>query len=693
MAEQYYYDDGTPIIINTSLSHEELAWFNSALQQANDDNNIGKYDKALSVSLEILEKLCDNKGNEEERDVQYMETILNILSFNYHVVGTNARYMQNYESALLYFEKSLQLSTITNNKTGEARAYGNLGLLMSDRYKMTEEMGYYKKALLSDTQARNKSGMAMWLNNIALMHGKNGEYAKALELFTEALTYDIEIGNEKGKASRLMNIAVVHMYIENFDTALEYLKQSLIIEEKINNVRGIAKIYNNIAAIKSAQKEYTEAIEFFRKSLAIDEKLEYKNGMSIVLGNLGDMYVFIGDYETALEYLLKSLALETALENKRGMGIRMTSIGACYALRNRYVDDAALAEEFLLKGLALSEEAGNKQHLITCHEQLAKLYESQSRLEESIKHYKLHFEADKEIRNKEAQNKAAQIEFIIKTAEQEKELAVERARAEEKEFMIDELTRANIALSHTIERVELLNEQLHAANNTKNDVIGVVAHDLKNPLTSIILNTDMMKRFRSRMSETESEKILSGIANTAKRMNEIIGNLLDIHALESGKMNISSEPLDIKKTIERVLDENKAQAEIKLLQILCEMPDEIPFVKADATGTEQIFDNLISNAIKYSPPDKNIYVKCIVKENVLHISVRDEGPGIKPEEMDKLFGKFQKLSAKPTGGESSTGLGLSVAKMLAEQMNGSLWCESVQDEGANFILELPFYKE
>lgn len=698
MMKQFRYSDGTPIIINNELTFEEINTYNEVLQDANNHNLHGNYDKANRLATGVYASLTHTNETEidkiiKRRGEEYVNSVLEALSFTYHVLGTNARYQEKYSASQEHLEKSYQISCISGSISSQARALGNLGLLMGDQYRVEEEFDFYRKAIDLDSSVNNKKGMATWLNNIALLHGKLGEYSKALDLFTQALGYDIETDDERGKASRLMNIAIVHMYMENLDISLEYLKASLLIEEKINNVRAIAKVYNNIAAVKSSQKKHEEAAQYLLQSLAIDEQLQNKKGMATVFGNLGDMYIFLGEYDTALEYLLRALALETEMENKRGIGLRMVSIGACYHRRNMFDDDQETAEEYLLKGTHISEEVGNKQHLISCYEQLAKLYEFQNKLAESIKYYKLYFEVEKEVRNIEAQKKGNQIELIIKNSEKEKELAIEKARAEEKEFMIDELTRANLSLSQTIERVELLNEQLHKANEAKNDIIGVVAHDLKNPLTSIMLNVETIKKFGSKLSESESEKILSGVVGAAKRMNAIITGLLDVNALESGRINIIPQPISIVESVKTVLKEYVSKASEKGIVLITNLPENIPPVYADIVSVEQIIDNLVSNAIKYSPLNSKVNIEVIKGINSVKLYVRDEGQGIKQSERDKLFGKFQKLSAKPTAGEHSTGLGLSVAKMLTEQMSGTLWCESVEGEGATFILELPMYSK
>jgi signal transduction histidine kinase len=103
----------------------------------------------------------------------------------------------------------------------------------------------------------------------------------------------------------------------------------------------------------------------------------------------------------------------------------------------------------------------------------------------------------------------------------------------------------------------------------------------------------------------------------------------------------------------------------------------------------QVIDNIISNAVKYSPQEKNITIRLQSRAGVVRVEVQDEGEGISPEDMQKLFGKFVRLSARPTGGEHSTGLGLSIVKKMVEAMSGRVWCESEVGKGATFIVELP----
>jgi signal transduction histidine kinase len=144
-----------------------------------------------------------------------------------------------------------------------------------------------------------------------------------------------------------------------------------------------------------------------------------------------------------------------------------------------------------------------------------------------------------------------------------------------------------------------------------------------------------------------------------------------------------------------VVEQLRASAEKKSIALHLKTSRDAVLVQADRNALVQIAENLISNAIKYSPHGKNVVVGVLESDatngvdTLLRIEVKDEGPGISDKDKKKLFGKFVRLSAQPTGGEHSTGLGLSIVKKLVEAMQGRVWCESAQGEGATFVVELP----
>jgi signal transduction histidine kinase len=138
-----------------------------------------------------------------------------------------------------------------------------------------------------------------------------------------------------------------------------------------------------------------------------------------------------------------------------------------------------------------------------------------------------------------------------------------------------------------------------------------------------------------------------------------------------------------------VVESYFGRAEEKAILLEFIPPKETIICFTDALAFSQVMDNLVSNAVKYSPHNTHVWVEAVSTPHAVRIAVRDEGPGLSDEDQSRLFGKFARLSAQPTGGEHSTGLGLSIVKKMVESMNGKVWCDSEQGHGAVFVVELP----
>ncbi len=246
-------------------------------------------------------------------------------------------------------------------------------------------------------------------------------------------------------------------------------------------------------------------------------------------------------------------------------------------------------------------------------------------------------------------------------------------------------TRAFSKMQDALAELAAANERLVHLNNEKNEFLGIAAHDLKNPLTVIVGCAEMVGMAKD---SNQIDKLVGSISNAATRMRDLITDLLDVNAIEEGTFTSKIEPCDILTLVERSVENNQTAAIRKSIAIRVGASDNV-WGKADAAATLQILDNLVSNALKYSPPKTTIHVHTLPEKNYVLVSVRDEGPGISEADQKKLFRKFTRLSARPTGGESSTGLGLAIVKRLAEAMSGTIQCYSVPGAGSTFTLRLP----
>lgn len=245
-----------------------------------------------------------------------------------------------------------------------------------------------------------------------------------------------------------------------------------------------------------------------------------------------------------------------------------------------------------------------------------------------------------------------------------------------------------------VERTQELqekNQKLLQLDQEKNEFLGIVAHDLKNPLSAIKSLSEEIERSIDKIPQSQLLKFINIIQIASRQMFNLINNLLDVNTIESGKISLSCQPLNILPIIYSLLDmyQDRATEKQITLHFSNELQEEIVFADENIVG--QILDNLISNAIKYSPYCKNIYVRTYTQEGQIRCEICDEGPGLSVEDQRKLFGKFARLTPRPTGREHSTGLGLFIVKKLVELLDAKIWCASQVGQGTTFTLEFkPF---
>jgi signal transduction histidine kinase len=244
--------------------------------------------------------------------------------------------------------------------------------------------------------------------------------------------------------------------------------------------------------------------------------------------------------------------------------------------------------------------------------------------------------------------------------------------------------RAFAKMSEANAKLATSNDQLAHLNQEKNDFLGIAAHDLKNPLTVIIGSAELLKM---NLPPAQAAKLSGNILGAGQRMLQLIKDLLDANAIEQGKFTSNIAPCELRALAMECAANNQIHASRKEIAI-CTEEGEIFWGRADRNAAMQILDNLISNAVKFSPHKSTVSVSVSVENGYVGIHVKDQGPGLSADDQKKLFGKYTRLSAQPTGGESSTGLGLSIVKKLAEAMDGTVLCHSVLGEGATFTLLL-----
>lgn len=255
------------------------------------------------------------------------------------------------------------------------------------------------------------------------------------------------------------------------------------------------------------------------------------------------------------------------------------------------------------------------------------------------------------------------------------------------DFTQTKLIRLQTQLEKALAESEANLKKAEDANSRKTELLSVVSHDLKSPLASVLAAVQLIE-----MGDITSEEFPESgarIREICERMLALIESLLASSAMEMGKIQVNKSFCNAKKLLDAVLEQNRLRAQEKdQILTVSATGDDFTFY-ADAILVQQVLENFVSNALKYSPRGATVQSSVIALSETIRFEVQDEGPGFTEEDKQKLFGFFQRLSARPTGGESSHGVGLAITKRVVELHNGQIWVESEQGQGSTFVVLLP----
>ena len=234
------------------------------------------------------------------------------------------------------------------------------------------------------------------------------------------------------------------------------------------------------------------------------------------------------------------------------------------------------------------------------------------------------------------------------------------------------------------------NAELVELNNVKNQFLGMAAHDLRNPLSIVTTASGFLLDDASRlMSEAKRTEFIRRINSSSKFMLKLIDDLLDVAKIEAGRLDLELKEEDLCGLIEHTLALNRMLADKKHIRLDSTPDCGLPLLRFDRDKVEQVLNNLISNALKFSAPGTAVTVQASRVQGSVVVSVRDQGQGIPAEELDKLFKPFGRTSARVTDGEKSTGLGLAICRRIVEGHHGRIWAESEVGKGSIFSFSLP----
>ncbi len=514
-----------------------------------------------------------------------------------------------------------------------------------------------------------KKLMADSLNYVGVIHDNLNNYSNALKAYFRALKLYEDVKENKKTAIVLSNIGLIYTNIKDYRNALKFYSHALDIAEEENDTESLLITNINIGLTHNQLGNFDDSLRFLDDAYNLAISINDKRRASIALDHIADTYIKLNNREKAFELFENSLKIKNELQDKRGLVKVYSTIGELQLLESNITE----AKINLEKALDLATELGIKRSIHELHKLLAEAYEKIENTSKALYHLKIAYKKELELLKEEAEIRAKNISTQLEIEQAQKEAEIQRLK--------------NIELAQALEDVKKLNINLKELNDEKNEFMAIAVHDLKNPLQNILSTARILKRSND-LPKEEMNEFTGNIINQTDRMFNIIKKLLDQNAIDQGELKIKYSTFDANEVCREVVSSFREDAERKHISLVLNESFNPINLNTDKVILYEILQNLVSNAIKFSEEHKFITLNVIDFDTELKLEVIDQGPGFSDEDKKKMFNKFARLSAKPTGNEHSTGLGLSIVKKLCEILGASLKLESNQGEGAKFTVIL-----
>lgn len=525
------------------------------------------------------------------------------------------------------------------------------------------------------------------LNTLGNLHSALGDHHTAYTFYLRALGLRQHLGLAGAEAASWNNIGNVFFHLGDYAQALTAHQRSLALKESLGDQAGAAISLNNIGNVAKASGDLAGALRYYQQSLAIAQALGKPYNQAGALGNLGSIYTDLGQPQLALDHHLQSLAIEQAIGNRHGEAESLLQLGKLYLLFPDLPAAADPAEpagdpalRYLQRSLALAEPLGLREITMHAAELLAQLYEQRGDFSQALAAYRQFHDLERALFNETLSEKTRNLQIIHQVETAMREADLQRVEAELAHLRNTELQ----ALLAETERQRAIAQE---ASQFKTKLLAMAAHDLKNPLSGISGFADLLLLMLP--PNPQLHGLAERIRLSSRRMEHMLNDLLDSTRIESGELCLRIVAVDWAQLAQEVIESYRqlAQRKGQVIQLHADQPY---LVQADRAALWRVLENLLSNAMKFSPFERRIWVEFSRHGSAVRCAVRDEGPGLTEQDQRLLFSRFERLSAQPTAGENSTGLGLSIVRQLVELQGGRAWAESAgQGRGSTFFVELP----
>jgi len=620
------------------------------------------------------------------------------------------------DSVVFYAERAIELSSENNYTRGKCEALGKLGFAyyikgeyekataycnesieLGKKIQFDPINGYYALGLIRINQSKNDDAikiftqvteiarkhndlyiMADACSNLGLAYLNKRFYRRAQDYYSTAIKIYENIEHPNGQVFAYLNYGRLFSQLEENDSAYYYLDKSVELGIKVNNERAILHAYSSLGQMKLNEGNLNAAEEYFKEAYTLSQSQDLVWEKANMTSWLAEIYYKKENYPMAIKY--GEISIDLAKEARILYIIKKVGniLTKSYLQSDGYykAENHVKYIEYLIDSLTLADST----NILSSINDLKALNEEEENLEEVNNKLAV---AKAEI----AKRNIVLIGFIVIMF-----LLVIILGLIFKSNRIK--TKTNLDLKELNEEIQAQKEYLEKANLTldsinkeKDLLLGIVAHDIRSPLHKISGLIDILKL--EGKADKDQEEIYDLVKKTTTDANKLADELLEINRIESGGIKKQDETLTLSDFISAIVGQHRADAKSKNIEIVVDQKCPETEFSTDRKILQRVFENLVSNAIKFSRNDSIVTIELDHQDNHLKFNIIDRGLGIPEEEHSILFTKFGKTSTRPTNGESSNGLGLYIVDRLVKTLSGSLSFSSKVGEGSQFVVTLP----
>ncbi|MFY7734772.1 MAG: tetratricopeptide repeat-containing sensor histidine kinase [Bacteroidia bacterium] len=611
-------------------------------------------------------------------------------------------------------EKLISQSKSINYHGGLVSAIQLKGYLFLNYGKYNLAQKYIFEAYELTKNLKNDKVLAQTYRLIGTYYERKEEYEKALDFFFKSLNLRIKLNDNKGIAECNASIGIIFHYTGQIKKAILYYQRSLAFYLVEKNEKSIADVQSNIGAAYNNLGHLDSAIYYLQSVILIKNRLKDYIGQGQSYHNLATTYALKGEYNKALEYY--NLAIKNT-----GRGAENDNNGSSYQLAGGTLIKLKRYDE-AKKYLTISENILKRNNL---YDELADNYIKQAELFEKLGDFKtsVYYNSLKNsLMDSLAQVKTKlsfdEIEAKYKAAEKQQELELLKSQNKILEqqskynsflaigsflllvtltillFYLKEVKQTRKELIQKNQLIEANNreafyqntnlENLIAENQT---IMGVLAHDLRSPFSKILGLANILEDEDEKAEGLAYLNYIKTISKDALQLIQDTVNISQIYNEDAESLQAKVQPINSTQIIEETAAGFVAIAKEKSIAIIVNNNSDNLIFFSSKEYVRRILDNLISNAIKFSPVNSKVILSCSQINNNVVFSIKDNGPGLTEADQKQLYIRFKKLSARPTGNEASSGLGLFIVKQLIDLLGGNISVISEKGKGCEFIIE------